>query len=110
MKRYILFTLVIVIGFLSYSSYSCKKDEKASSNAQILGFDQRLCPCCGGWIISIDNTLTPNGDSTFLAEDFPTGFEVGDTPVFPIPVMIEWKIDTARCNGTFVNISKIERR
>ena len=80
------------------------------SNAEITGFDYRMCPCCGGTEIIIDNIPNPNGNSSFLIGSLPSNFTIGDNPKFPIPVKIDWEIDTLRCFGNYVNILRIVRR
>ena len=80
------------------------------SNAEIFGWDYGMCPCCGGMKITIDNVPNLNGKTYFLTGQLPSGFNLGDNPDFPIPVKIDWKIDTAHCFGNYVDISRIARR
>lgn len=112
MKQLFSIAFLAVLLFMSFTQLSCKEDNKESlpSNASILGYDQRMCPCCGGWVIQIDSVPGPNEGASFLANNFPAGFDLGDTPVFPIRVQLEFQIDTGGCNGTFINISKIAKR
>jgi hypothetical protein len=112
MKQLFSIALLSVLLFGSFTQLSCKKDNKESSqgNASIIGFDERMCPCCGGWVIQVDSVPNLNGGTSFLANNFPAGFDLGDTPVFPIRVQVEFQIDTGGCNGAFINITKIEKR
>jgi len=80
------------------------------NNAQIIGWDLRMCPCCGGIEITIDNVPNPNGGSFFLTGHLPSNFNIGNNPKFPIAVKIDWNIDTAHCFGNYITISKISRR
>lgn len=80
------------------------------SNATIVGFDERMCACCGGTEIVIDNLVNTNGNAWFLIGHLPTGFNIGDNPVFPIAVKVDWKTDTAHCFGNYINITRIVRR
>lgn len=80
------------------------------SNARIIGFDPKLCPCCGGTEITIDGVPNPDGGSYFLIGQLPAGFDLGSDPTFPIYVKIDWKIDTDHCSGNYVDISRIARR
>ncbi len=80
------------------------------SNAEIIGFDMKMCPCCGGIEITIDNVSNPNGRAYFLVDRLPADFNLGDNPKFPIAVKIDWKIDTTHCLGNYIDITKIARR
>ena len=80
------------------------------SNAEIIGYDHTMCPCCGGMEITIDNVANPNGNTYFLASQIPSNFSLGDNPKFPIAVRIDWKLDTTHCFGNYVDISRIARQ
>jgi hypothetical protein len=61
-----------------------KKDEMVETNANIIGYDTRLCACCGGWWFDI------RGD-TLRAINLPGNFAAQiDQNAFPIPVLIRW--------------------
>ena len=80
------------------------------SNAQIIGVDQKTCPCCGGTEITIDNVPYPAGNNYFLAGQLPADFSLGVNPTFPIAVKLNWIIDTTVCFGKYIKVSKISRR
>ena len=80
------------------------------SNAEIIGYDARMCACCGGTEITIDNVQNPNGTSYFLIGKLPSNFTIPDNSKFPIAVKLDWIIDTAHCFGNYVDISRIARR
>ena len=80
------------------------------SNAEITGLDAKMCICCGGLEITIDNVTNTNGSNYFLIEQLPTGFTLGNNPKFPIAVTIDWKIDTTHCFGNYIDITRIARR
>lgn len=94
--------------FISLLLFSCKKEKPFESNAELTGYDMRMCQCCGGLQITIDNA--PSAYGFFLVGEFPKDFVLGNNPQFPILVRVDYKIDTIRCGGTRVNISRIERR
>ena len=87
----------------------CKKDDPYMNNAVIIGEDVRTCVCCGGLEITIENVQNPSG-GFFLVGQLPSNFNLGDNPKFPMPVKIDWKIDTLGCYGNFILISRIARR
>ena len=102
--------LFAILTVMAFTILSCKKDEPYMSNAKIIGFDLKLCPCCGGHEVTIDNFSNPNGYPYFLAEQLPAGFNLGDNPKFPIAVKIDWKTNTAQCFGNYIVITRIARR
>ncbi len=80
------------------------------SNAEIIGLDAKMCPCCGGTQIKVDNFFPPNGNDYFLIGQLPNNFNLGDNPKFPIAVKIDWEVDTAHCFGNYINIARIAKR
>ena len=79
------------------------------NDAEIIGWDMKMCPCCGGLEITIDN-IQPNGYSYFLVNQLPPNFSLGDHPQFPIAVKIDWKVDPLHCFGNHIDIIRIARR
>ena len=102
------FTLLFVLLFLTLTS--CKKELSHLSNAAIIGFDRRECVCCGGLEIMIDNVTPPFGVSYFLVSEMPPSYKIDQNANFPIPVSIDYTIDTAACFGNFIRISRIVNR
>lgn len=98
------------ILFILFSLASCKKYLPIESNASLIGYDMRECPCCGGVEITIQNVEPPDGRAFFLVNELPPDFKSGDDPHFPVPVKIVYSIDTAHCFKNLVNISEIKRR
>lgn len=91
-------------------SFSCKKEHTYMNNAEIIGYDSRLCPCCGGTEITIEQITNPNQNPFFLIGQLPGNFNLGSNPIFPIKVKIDWNTDTTNCFGNYINIKRIERR
>jgi hypothetical protein len=105
------FTIILVgLSLLTLLFLSCKKEETYMSNANIIGLDARMCACCGGTEIVIDNVANPNGNSYFLTGQLPADFNLGNNPKFPIAVKIDFKIDSAHCFGNYIKITRISRR
>ena len=80
------------------------------SNGEIIGFDAKMCQCCGGAEIIIDNFRNPNGNGYFLAGSFPSNFTISNNAKFPIPITLDWKIDSTWCFGNYIVITRIARR
>ncbi len=110
MKRLITFKLFTALTVFVLINFSCKKDQQYMSNGEIIGYDARMCPCCGGTEITIDNFQNPNWNGFFLIGDLPSNFTIGDNEKFPIAVKLDWKIDSAHCFGNYINITRITRR
>lgn len=108
MKK-LLSIIVALLIFMTLVTPACKKEDPYMNNAVIIGEDVRTCVCCGGLEITIENVQNPNG-GFFLVGQLPSDFNLGDSPKFPIPVKIDWKIDTGRCFGNYILISRIVRR
>lgn len=110
MKRFLILNLYIILAAFTFTIFSCKKELPYMSDAEIIGFDVKTCPCCGGTEIVIDNVANPNGNPYFLIGSLPASFSLGENPRFPIPVKIDWKIDRLHCFGNYVDILRIARR
>lgn len=101
MKRYFLLLFIL----FSFLFNGCKKAASFESNATLLGYDPRMCPCCGGLEITIDNVKPPDGGSFFLVSKLPGDFKLENNPDFPIPVKIDYTIDSLHCTNYKVSIS-----
>lgn len=110
MKTLLTLKAFIILTILILTIFSCKKEDQYMNNAQIIGYDAKMCVCCGGTEITIDNVQNSNGNTYFLIGDLPLNFTIGDNPKFPIAVKLDWKINTAHCFGNYINITRIARR
>src|SRR5438874_2362917 len=107
MKRKLITILAGAMTVMALVAVSCRKDESYMNNAELTGWDLRMCPCCGGITLTIDNVPNPNGYSFFLTGYLPAGFNLGTNPKFPIAVKIDWKMDTTHCFGNYITITRI---
>lgn len=110
MKQVLTRALSSVLIALVLAAIGCKKETRFMNNAEIIGYDLGMCACCGGTEIIIENVSNPNGKGYFLIDHLPANFILGDDAKFPVAVKIDWTIDTARCFGNYVDISRIEKR
>lgn len=97
--------LVVCASFLLLVSWGCDSDDDFNNfnNARILGYDQALCPCCGGWLIEIDN-------STFRFFDLPVESNIDlEEEIFPLEVTLFWSKDRNGCLGDEIKVKKIEK-
>jgi hypothetical protein len=92
------------------------------NNAEIYGIDNSLrpcrfddpCSCPGGYFIHIDNLPDPNGSCNFCkrfkAIRLPKGFTLGNNPLFPIAIKMDWRYDSLLCDSSRIVITSFARR
>jgi len=83
---------------------ACKKENSLQSNGQITGADPRMCACCGGWFINIDN-------ETYRFYDLPAESDLDLTNAsFPIQVELNWNTTGNGCMGDEIVIDELKRK
>jgi hypothetical protein len=88
--------------------FACKVDEPLEKqewvNAEITGFDARLCPCCGGYFIDIKG-------KRYLVQQLPDAFQnflnTADV-VFPLKVQVKTEELKGPCPTNFDLIKVLE--
>ena len=98
---------IILICFATGLISSCN-DNSVSENIHyestgiIMGSDKGLCPCCGGWILEIDND-----ENLYRIEQLPenSGIELSEDN---LSVKFNWNIDRECSSITYLNIEEIE--
>ena len=100
-------TKLLLGAFLMISLFGCKKPNTNDfqSTGIITGADYKMCACCGGWYILIDNV-------TYEFETLPAGSTIDlQNETFPITVKLEWKLSTKpTCTYKNINILKIVKQ
>jgi len=77
--------LLIVVFFILIGFMGCKKPTTSDfqSNGIITGVDTKMCACCGGWYIQIDNV-------TYEFETLPADSNIDlQNATFPITVKLD---------------------
>jgi hypothetical protein len=96
--------LSLVVCFLLLGVASCTKEKNNGyqSEGKILGPDLRMCACCGGWYIQIDNV-------TYEFDTLPANSTVDlQKDTFPIMVKLDWQLsDKGACPDSRINIIRI---
>jgi hypothetical protein len=99
--------LRIILVFSLIFAISCKKETDITSIGKITGPDMRMCACCGGWFINIDNAV-------YVFDQLPpnSGIDL-NTEKFPIAVKVAWRKNTTRCTAgneaiDIIQIAKIQ--
>ena len=102
MKIKLLLCLFLIIG-----SVGCQKPTTSDfqSTGLITGVDAKMCACCGGYYIQIDNV-------TYEFETLPAGSNIDlQNATFPIMVKLDWQLSTKPpCPDKKIDILKIVKQ
>ena len=106
--------IIAIAALYSFTNASCNKAGKGSpgnqlTDAVITGIDQRLCPCCGGFFINFDGETKPLSGKFYLVDNDLSAYGVSSSATFPLAVRVKYQM-IQKCNGNFVNISKLEKK
>lgn len=83
---------------------ACKKEKSLMSTGQITGADARMCACCGGWFINIEN-------ETYRFYELPGGSNLDlTTASFPIDVELNWNSNSKGCMGDEIVIDELRKK
>jgi len=81
-----------------------KKPVSITDEGIITGMDPRMCPCCGGWWIRLQN-------DTLRFDQLPAGsVNILDNVKFPLSVRVKWAKKTPRCMGDEILIFEMIRQ
>jgi hypothetical protein len=102
MKTKLLLCVILIIGFVG-----CQKPTSSDfqSTGIITGVDAKMCACCGGYYIQIDN-------KTYEFETLPSGSNIDlQNATFPIMVKLDWQLSTKpACPDIKIDILKIVKQ
>lgn len=92
----------IFIILSSWMLISClnDSDNNFKSEGRITGIDLRLCACCGGYFIEIEDVVYN------FPDEFPNK-ESLDLENLPLKVKLDWELKPGGCDN-FITISAIE--
>lgn len=94
------------IVFLVFIMIACTKEDKGyKSVGTITGIDARLCMCCGGWIINIE-------DVVYLIDSMPKDSDIDITnATFPITVELDWQLIDGACSSlNRISVQRIKKK
>ena len=97
-------TIRTYLVLISFTLCTCTYDdfEKYKSDGIITGQDYKMCICCGGWEININ-------DQTYHFDVLPSNSRIDlDNEKFPLKVKLDWEIDKTVCKWIIISrIGKI---
>jgi len=98
MPRLIFILLIILLP-------GCTREQSDyQSEGTITGYDYRMCMCCGGWFVEID-------DSTWRFDQVPEGFTINlDSITFPFPIYLDWEKKDPSCLGDEIVVKRMIAR
>jgi hypothetical protein len=102
MSKYI-FLFFFTVSLIPVSS--CRKaDMEYKSEGIITGPDYRMCACCGGWFITID-------DQRYRFWSLPSGSNLDlEKEKFPLEVRLDWEMEKNSCMGDLIKVIRIEKK
>jgi hypothetical protein len=95
-------TRILLLFFLIIACN--KENDDYMSVGTITGTDYRMCMCCGGWYVKIDEVV-------YLTDSLPTESNIDlATEKFPIEVKLDWKLISNGCSGyNRITVLKIKK-
>jgi len=103
MRTKILVSIIVTL----FSLLGCQKQNTNDyqSTGKITGADLRMCACCGGYYIQIDNV-------TYEFDTLPAGSTIDlQKETFPIMVKLDWQLSTKpACPDKKIDILKIVKQ
>lgn len=97
--------LVVALIFLAINActYDNIQIQNFKSKGIITGPDFRMCICCGGWEIVIEN-------KTYHFSQLPANSGINlDKEKFPLRVKLDWDIDNSACHWIVVGKIAIDQ-
>lgn len=85
------------------------RNTRAPDKAILTGFDQRMCACCGGLMITFGTDPTPYRDTFYLIDNAPAALGITDSATFPIYVKVRWQ-KLSKCAGKYIRINRLIRQ
>ncbi len=96
--------IVIILSAWGCSSNIINENQTQLVNAEIMGLDNALCPCCGSWLIEIEGE-----DERLQFVSLPDDSEINlTTATFPLQVKLDYSKDEAHACPNYVLIDEIE--
>ncbi len=95
--------LLLGMALVLISFQSCKKETTLSDEwkeAKIIGQDLRLCACCGGWFITLEQ-------DTVRTFGFPDEYELPSAMNLPKDVYLQYEEQTGPCSD-FENLIQVK--
>ena len=86
--------------------FSCTKKDNYRENAQILGYDNTYCACCGGFMIKVEGD---NSNNYYLARVLPSDAGINQMSSFPINVELDYDKSDKNCDKV-ITVTRIRKK
>ncbi len=87
--------------------FGCTKDSPQNeADAEITGFDMRLCACCGGWWIRVGNDTAR---AATLPDNFGDNIDAADLPM-AVKIVYDTNGVITCTTDKMINVRKIRKR
>lgn len=91
------------LTFILLTSCTSELTPPFTNTGKIIGYDYRLCACCGGFFVEIE------GD-TLRSQVWPQGFNLDPRKEgFPLEVRLVWEPEADPCLGDEIEVYSMER-
>lgn len=87
---------IIFLFFLLAGFFSCSKSDDDYTKATIKGYDLRLCVCCGGLLVSLDE----KPDEVYQWYQKTGNLNVTEKDKFPLKVKIKYHFLAQTCTAS----------
>ncbi len=95
-----------LLGLALLMLASCNDDDNNISEGTIVGPDNTLCACCGGYKIVVDQFTY-----RFFDDDLPSGSTILQGAIFPLRVELRFEQESDLCNGIDrITIEEIKKK
>ena len=81
--------IIVCAVILSLSNLSCEKEGNLDKGI-ITGFDNRMCPCCGGLLINFKVETQSYVGEFYLIKNPPEELGINPDTKFPLHVKVRW--------------------
>jgi hypothetical protein len=93
--------IAVSLVFVILLAGACRHEAETMDRGIVTGYDPRDCMCCGGWFITIS-------DSVWRFDQVPADCTIDfNTVAYPVAVRLEWKKKDTVCLGDEIRVYRM---